>query len=186
VFAVAGLPLLGRYLFLSSAVLALFAAVAVFGWWGLDPAHRARGPWRIAGTALLAVVLAFFTVQADRLSLLRDTLDAQGRVHHDLRELADQPRARELLGRCRPAYVTTATLIPSLAYWTDSRPGQVRSARLEMPSRGGVFVAPANADAEALSRLDEREPGREVTGPPPGFRPVERNRSWVLYAGCPS
>ena len=68
VLAAAGLPILGRYLLLPAALLAVFCGAGAFGWLALPRAH----PWRPYWTAIGAVVLAAFVVfapsQADRIS----------------------------------------------------------------------------------------------------------------------
>ncbi|HEX4760842.1 MAG TPA: glycosyltransferase family 39 protein, partial [Thermoleophilaceae bacterium] len=46
VLALAGLSLLGRYLVLAGAMLAMFAALACLGWVELPPEHPARAAWR--------------------------------------------------------------------------------------------------------------------------------------------
>src|SRR4051812_28778665 len=53
VFAVARLPLLGRYLFVAAAMLAVFAGAGVFGWRELPPDHPGRRLWRPLGIAAL-------------------------------------------------------------------------------------------------------------------------------------
>jgi hypothetical protein len=187
VLAVGGLSLIGRYLFLAGAMLSLFAAVAVFGWMALDPDDPRRRPWMASGLALLLAMLAFAPAQADRLRDLRADIADRDRVAADLHELVGEPAAERALDRCGKLFVPNHRPVPNLAYWTGRRPADLRSAaREEGAGRSlppdGLFVAPANPEAAKLSILDPRD--RTVPGtPPPGYREVARNRSWVLYAG---
>lgn len=184
VFALAGLPLLGRYLFLAAIMLAVLTAVAVFGWTALDRADPWRARWRAAGLAGLAVLLVFAPVQAGRLDALRDDIAARDRIQADLHDLVRARRAEELLADCGPLFVPNHRPVPSLAYWTDRRPGEIISARLRRPSPDGVFLAPATRAVEKLSILDPRDPGPLTAAVPSSYRPVTGNRSWRLYAGC--
>jgi hypothetical protein len=184
VLAVAGLPLLGRYLFLAGAMLSLFAAVAVFGWTALGPERaRVRGPWRIGGLVVLAAILVFLPNQVDRLDTLHDDIAARQRVDSDLHKLVTSPEGRFALEFCGTLYVPNHRPVPQLAYWTGERPSEIVSATRRRPGPGGLFVAPANARVAKLSILDPRDrtaPARR----PRGYRELTRNRSWVLYAGC--
>jgi hypothetical protein len=183
ILGIAGLPLLGRYLFLAGAMLSVFAAVAVFGWAALQPGHRLRIPWRIGGLLVLAAILVFLPNQVDRLSTLRDDIAARERVQADLHELVRQPAAREALDRCGTLYVPNHRPVPELAYWTRRRPARIVSAQIVPPTRNGLFVAPATAKAEKLSVLDPRDRTAPAT-PPSGYRELARNRSWAMYGGC--
>ena len=183
VLAAAGLPLLGRYLFLAGAMLSLFAAAAVFGWTALPAGHAARRLWQIGGLVVLAAILVFVPNQVDRLTTLRDDIAARQRVDADLHTLIEGRAARRALRRCGTLYVPNHRTVPQLAYWTGRRPASIVSAKLERPSRRGLFVAPATAKAAKLSILDPRDlsaPARR----PAGYSEVARNRSWVLYGGC--
>jgi hypothetical protein len=183
VLAAAGLPLLGRYLFLAGAMLSLFAAVAVFGWSALPPESRLRTPWRVGGLVVLAAMLLFLPNQVDRLTTLRDDIAARQRVDADLHELVETDRGRAALERCGRLYVPNHRTVPQLAYWTGRRPGAIVSAKRRRPSSRGLFIAPATKRAAKLSILDKRDlsaPARR----PRGYREIARNRSWVLYGDC--
>jgi hypothetical protein len=181
VFAVAGLPLLGRYLFLSAAMLALFAALAAVGW----TATGQNGRWRRGGLALLALLAIFLVLdQSGRLSGLRDDIADRDRVADDLHDLVDTPEAGRAFERCGSIYVPNHRPVPNLAYWTDRRPSEIVSAQLERPSPDGIFIEPANEQVKELSILDKNDPKRLDAERPPAYRLVARNRSWRLYAGC--
>jgi hypothetical protein len=183
VLAVAGLPLLGRYLFLAGAMLSLFAAVAVFGWTAAFVGRRLRLPWRVGGLVVLAGILVFSPEQADRLSALRDDIAARQRVQADLNTLVRRPIVRAALAHCGTLYVPNHRPVPELAYWTGRRPARIVSAQLRAPGRRGLFVAPATPAVARLSILDPRDRTAPAARPR-GFQELARNRSWVLYAGC--
>ncbi len=191
--AIAGLPLLGRYLFLTAAMLALFAALAVFGWTALERERslRARRAWAVAGLGVLAALVAFSPSQVDRLATLRADIIARDRVGDDLQALSRHPfvpgRSRELrfaVARCEPVYLPNHRNVPNLRLWTGLRPDQVVSAQLKRPSRDGLFFAPATPRVATLSILDPNDPRRVEAAVPPSFRELDRNDSWVLYGGC--
>jgi hypothetical protein len=183
ILGIAGLPLLGRYLFLAGAMLSLFAAVAVFGWAGLPGEHPVRHPWLVVGLAVLAGILAFSPMQADRLITLRDDIARRERVQADLHELVRLPAARTALGRCGTLFVPNHRPVPELAYWTGRRPKQIVDAQRFRPTPGGLFIAPATPEVAKLSILDPRDRSAPATRPP-GYRVLARNRSWVMYGGC--
>jgi hypothetical protein len=178
VFAVAGLPLLGRYLFLAAAMLSLLAALACVGWLAVEPPVRER--WRVAGLGALAVVIVVFALQqVDRLADLRDDIAARDEVQADLRDLV---RSEGPLDRCGDVFVPNHRPVPAIAYWADRRPSEIHSAARVRPSRDGVFIAP-RPEVEQLSILDPRDPTRPATAVPAGYSLVTANRSWRLYAG---
>jgi hypothetical protein len=182
VFAVAGLPLLGRYLFLSAAMLALFAALAALGWTAIGQ----DGRWRRGGLALLALLAVFLVAdQSGRLNGLRDDIADRDRVVDDLHELIDTPAAKAAFERCGTIYVPNHRPVPNLAYWTDTRPADIVSAQLERPSADGLFIEPANEEVKELSILDKNDPKRLDARRPESYMLVSQNRSWRLYAGCP-
>lgn len=184
VFAVGGLPLLGRYLLLAAAMLSLLAAVAAVGWRALPEAHPARGRWRAGGLVVLVAIGVFFPVQAGRLWDLREDIADRDRVQAHLHDLVDTPAARAALASCGRIFVPNHRPVPELAYWTGRRPSEIVSAQLERPGKRDLFLAPATPEVERLSILDPRDPRRLDAAVPAGYRPVARNRSWVLHSGC--
>jgi hypothetical protein len=183
-FAAAGLPLLGRYLFVAAAMLTVLAALAVFGWRALPADHPRRRLALYGGGAVLLVFAVFVPLQVDRLAFLRTDIGRRAIVQADLRELVRQPRAARALRACAPAYAPTHRPLPMLAYWTGLAPDQVRSGGLERPPRHGVYVEPLDPERARLSTLDPRDPTPASPGPPAGYREVARNRSWRMLAGC--
>ena len=181
----AGLSLLGRYLFLPAAMIAIFFGFAALGW--IDAPAGAARRWWAAGAAVLLVAFVGSTIshQSDRLERLRDGIQLRGGIQDDLRDLTRDGVAEPLLERCSPVYVPNHRPVPILAWYLDRRPADFISAQLEPPRRG-LYVAPATDEVEEKFVLDPRDPKRfEVPRRPAGFRPVADNASWVLYErGC--
>jgi hypothetical protein len=181
VLAAAGLPVLGRYLLLPAALLAVFCGAGAFGWLGLDRGHPWRRRWAWIGAAVLVALAAFVPAQASRLSDLRGALGIQDGILADLEALADGPAFR---AGCSPVAVPNHRPVPHLALWTGLPPREIVSAQLERPRRG-LYVDPASARVERNFTLDRNDPRRLTAAVPPGFERVAANRSWVLYASCP-
>ncbi len=181
---IAGLSLLGRYLFLPAAMLAIFFGFAALGW--IDsPRDRARR-WWIAGATVLLIAFVGSTAshQTDRLDRLRDGIQLRGGIQDDLRELTRDATAEPLLERCGPVYVPNHRPVPILAWYLDREPGDFVSAQIERPVRG-LYVAPANRVVREKFVLDPRDPRRIELAVPAGFRRVTGNGSWSLYErGC--
>jgi hypothetical protein len=181
-FGVAGLPLIGRYLFLPAAMLAIFFGFATLGWLHADVGGGRRW-WAAGGAALLVALVAFTPANLSGLGDMRDGIQLRGQIEDDLRSLTDG-REGELMRRCSPVYVPNHRPVPILAYELDREPDEIVSAQLERPVRG-LFVSPATPVVEEKFVLDPNDPGRLDAEVPPGFSPVAANRSWVLYTrGC--
>jgi hypothetical protein len=176
--APADLPLLGRYLFLPAAMLAIFFGFGALGWIDWERGDLRRW-WAIGGTALLAVFVAFLPASVSGLDDLRDGVQLRGRIQDDLRDLSTGPQ-EGLLRRCSPVYVPNHRPVPVLAYYLDRPPDEIVSAQLERPRRG-VFVAPASSLVEEKFVLDPSDPKRFSAEVPADFRLVTANRSWKLY-----
>ena len=162
VLAAAGLPILGRYLLLPAAVLALFCGAAfTFGKW----------PAIVVGVALAV----FAWPQAQRIDRLHASIGIQREIRDDLHAISGEVP-------CPPVGVPNHRAVPLLALWLDERPSQIVSAQLEELDRGS-FLAPANARVERNFILDRNDPGDLRARPPASFAEVARNRSWVLSAG---
>jgi hypothetical protein len=178
---IAGLSLLGRYLLLPAAMLAVFFGFAALGW-----SHVRDAPWRgvwlgAAAVLLIAFVGSTSSHQSDRLDRLRDGIQLRGRMQDDLRALTEDRRVAALFESCKPVYVPNHRPVPILAWYLDRAPGRFISAQLERPRRG-LFVGPATPLVREKFVLDPRDPGRlAVPDRPGGFRRVAANRSWVLY-----
>ncbi len=185
----AGLSLLGRYLFLAGAVLALFTALACLGWLQLPADHPARAGWRAFGLVALAAIVIFFPVQqVHRLTSLRTDIRNRDRVQSDLRKLAQAGSAKPYLESCRAVFVPNHRPVPLIAYWADIRPQSIATREPGPLDLHGALVLPANAEVQKLSILDPNEPRPLRLAAPVDWRLVGRDRSWLLYAGpaCPA
>jgi hypothetical protein len=183
VLGFAGLPLIGRYLFLPATMLAIFFGFSALGWRERDRGDLRRW-WAIGGLGLLVAFAAFTPANVRGLDDLRDGVQLRGRIEDDLRSLTRGAVAGPLLERCSPIYVPNHRPVPILAYYLDRRPEEIVSAQLERPRRG-LLVAPANRIVEQKFVLDPRDPKRLDARVPPEFRHVTGNRSWTLYErGC--
>jgi hypothetical protein len=174
-FAIARLPLLGRYLFVAASMIAIFAGLGALGWTALPREHHGRRAWTVLGAIALAAIVLFFPLQqVDRLDALKDDIAARDRIQADLRELAERPDVKRALRACTRVYVPSHRLVPLLALWADARPSEIATAR----ASGGCVVFPANARVAELAVLDPNEPGASLgryNGPV-----AARNRSWLF------
>jgi hypothetical protein len=175
----AGLPLIGRYLFLPAAMLAIFFGYCVIGWRDGEPG-TGRRLWVIGGLALLAAFIAFTPANLRGLDGMRDGVELRGKFQNDLRSLATTSPTASLMKRCAPIYVPNHRPVPILAYYLDRRPEEIISAQLERPRRG-LFVDPATAQVESKFVLDPHDPRRLDATVPSDFHRAGGNRSWVLY-----
>jgi hypothetical protein len=191
VFGIAGLSLLGRYLFLASTMLALFAALAALGWTALPRKTRYRRRWAVIGGSMIVAFVALTPWQVDRLLDLRADIADRDHVAADLHGIAEQPAVRRAAQACAPIYVPNHRPVPDLALWLDVRPKEIAALPVD-PSPDGIYIGPATTESERLSVLDPRDPkplGARVpppgAGPPNWERELGRNRSWVAFsAGC--
>jgi hypothetical protein len=175
-FAIAGLPLLGRYLFVAASMLALLAGLGALGWTALPRDHPGRRAWTAVGTAVLLAIVAFFPLQqVDRLDALKADIAARDRIQADLRELVQRPNVKTALRACPRVLVPTHRLVPLIALWADVRPQRIVTSR---SFGGGCVVFPATAEVAKLAVLDPNEPGASL-GSYRGRVDV-RNRSWLF------
>ena len=176
-FGIARLPLLGRYLFVASTMLALFAGAGALGW--LDQARAARRLWRPLGLAALAAIVVFFPLQqVGRLNLLKTDIAQRDRIQADLHDLIQRPAVRAALRACNGVAVPSHRLVPLIALWADIRPRTVVTTRAA-GVRGRCAVWPANVTVAKLAVLDPNEPGASL-GRFAGTVSA-RNRSWVVH-----
>ena len=170
-FGLAGLSLLGRYLFLAGAMLALFTAVACLGWMELPVGAQGRSLWRVVGLVALAGLVVFFPAQqVHRLTALRTDIRNRDRVQSDLRKVAQTTAAKAVLRNCGPVFVPNHRPVPLLAYWADIRPQSIATRQPGAGDRGGALVLPANAEVQKLSILDPHEPIPLDLRAPAGYR----------------
>jgi hypothetical protein len=173
-FAIAHLPLLGRYLFVAAAMLAVFAGAGSFGWRGLPADHPGRRFWRPVGIAALAAIVLFFPLQqVGRLDALKTDIAARDRIQADLEDLVARPQVRQALQSCPRVYVQSHRLVPLISLWADIRPRRIVSAR-----SGRCAVWAANQAVAKLAVLDPNEPG--ASSDVYRGRAAARNRSWIF------
>ncbi len=144
VLAGAGLPILGRYLLLPAALLAVFCGAGAFGWLRYD--GRWRTAWAVIGAAVLAAFVAFAPGQIDRIRDLRASMHTQAGILSDLHAITDDVT-------CRPVTVPNHRPVPHVALWTGIPPGEIVSAQLERPTRG-AYIDPASE--RVLAQLHAR------------------------------
>ena len=166
VLAAAGLPILGRYLLLPAALLAVFCGAGALGWLQLPREHAWRRRWAVIGGVVLAAFVAFTPAQADRIADLRASMGTQEEILADLHDLTDD-------FTCEPVAVPNHRPVPHIALWTGIPPGQIVSAQLEQPT-SGLYVDPASERVLRNFTLDPRDPKRLTADVPAGFEEVAR------------
>jgi hypothetical protein len=177
----AGLAVIPRYTMLAAAILAVFAAAALLGWRLLAPEHPWRRRWQAVGAVLVVVFLAWIPNQADLLDSVYTDLDDQARVEDDLQALMDEGAFEPV---CLPISAPNHRAVPRLAFGLELRPTDVVSLAEERQPRRGYFLEPADEFAIEHFLLDPNDPARLDVTVPPGFEPVARNGSWVVYRRC--
>ena len=182
VLAAAGLPILGRYLLLPAAILAIFCGAGAFGWASLPRGDRRRRPWAWFGVATLVLLVVFTPAQVDRVRALRHALARQDGIQSDLAALVHVPPGA-IRASCAPVTVPNHRPVPLLALQLDVRPRLVVSAQEQRPSRG-TWVEPADAAVAHDYILDPRDLDKRIAPPPPGFRPAGSDASWRVFARC--
>lgn len=180
--AIAGLPIVGRYLLLPAVIGAIFCGAGVFGWRELPEGDKRRQPWAWFAVLTILLLVVFTPVQVSRISNLRYALKRQEQIQGDLRALVRQPPA--LVNRsCTPISVPNHRPVPLLALWLNVPADQIFSAA-DRPQRSGQFIATASAQVASDYILDPRDKNRIVVQPPTSFKQVGGNSSWRVYQRC--
>jgi hypothetical protein len=170
--ACAGLAVIARYTMLTSAILCVFAALALLGWRLLDRDDPWRRRWQLLAVALVALFVLQASQLREYLATETDDVEIQKTVQDDLYELAE---GRRFDPGCGPIAVSSDRAIPRLASRLDLPPSAIVLTPPEPQPGSGYFLRPASAGA----RL------HYGTAPaPPGFREVASNDSWRLYERC--
>ena len=182
VLAAAGLPILGRYLLLPAAILAIFCGAGAFGWLELPREHPRRRAWAWFGAATLALLIAFAPSQADRLGGPARRARAPGRDPGRPRRprapsAGRDPRLVRAGHGAQPPPRSAARAVAGHA------PRDIVAAQVRVPARG-TFVAPATASVADDYVLDPRDRDRRIPAPPAGFEPVAANASWRVLTRC--
>ena len=180
VVALAGLPVITRYLLLEAALLCVLCGAAVGGWPAVERGPRRWG-WLAAAAVVVLLFAAFGPSQYDRVADLRASLVAQKRIQDDLHDLA---RDGAFPLDCQPITVPNSRPVPLLSLWLDRDPTGLRTAgEGRQPSRG-VLLLPARPSIARQFALDDRDPGTGRLRRLAGFQLQRRNRSWRVYANC--
>jgi hypothetical protein len=181
--AIAGLAVLPRYLLPAAAILSIFCAAGALGWVDLRRADHWRRTWALVGAGLIALMLAFVPGQVDRISDLRESLEAQDELGDDLRDLAD---SGAFVGGCGPVTVPDERAIPFLALWLDMDPSDIRvfgetATAVDAP---GYLLTARSQNAKELFTLDPASPARAEPPTTNEARPAGSNESWNVYETC--
>jgi hypothetical protein len=182
ILACAGLAIIPRYTMLAASVLAIFAALGLLGWRLLPRDHPWRRAWQAFAALVALMTLAWAPNQYDLLDRVDTDLTNQARIEGDLHDLAESGAFEPL---CGPVSVPNHRAVPRLAFDLDVRPSRIVSFSEQRQPRRGYFLDPASPFVVHNFVLDPNDPARLETPVPPGFRPVARNESWVLYRRCP-
>ena len=182
VLACAGLAILPRYTMLAAAVLAIFAAAGLLGWRLLDRDHPWRRAWQVFAGVVALMLVVWGPNQYDLLHQVNVDLTNQGLIEGDLHDLAESGAFEQPI--CGPISVPNHRAVPRLAFDLKVRPSQIVSSSEQRQPRRGYFLDPASPFVVHNFILDPNDPSRLNTPVPPGFRPVARNESWVLYRRC--
>jgi hypothetical protein len=179
--ACAGLAIIARYTMLAGAVLAVFVALGLLGWRGLERGHPWRTPWQAFAVVVSLMFIAWAPNQYDLLSQVDTDLTNQGEIESDLGDLTDSGAFEPL---CLPISVPNHRAVPRLAFDLEVRPSRIVSSSEQRQPRRGYFLDPASPFVIHNFILDPNDPSRFSSTVPRGFSRVARNESWVLYRRC--
>jgi hypothetical protein len=170
--ACAGLAVIARYTMLASAILCVFAALALLGWRLLDRGDPWRRRWQLVAALLALLALVGAPRLHEFVETGTDDVELQSQVQDDLYELVE---GRRFDPACGPIAVASDRAIPRLASRLDLPPSTIVLTPPSPQPRRGYFFRPASAGA----RLHYG-----TVPAPPRFREVARNESWRLYERC--
>lgn len=180
--AVAGLSLISRYLLVGGAMLAFFAAVAVFAWWRPPAAHGSPLPRRAVAVAAGVLLLLALPSSFRGLRSFHDHMAAKGQVQHELEKLLGSPRAQVALKSCRRIFVPTGRYVPIVVHVADRSEAAIESTRSSKPTSSDAFVSVrGDARSDVGSDAPDFVEGRVAV--PNGARLVAANRLYAVHAG---
>jgi hypothetical protein len=177
ILAAGGLPIRTRYLLLVACILAVFAGAGLFGWQGLRPGPR-RTWWARFSVLVLAVVVVFVPLQAQRIGSLRDALRIQDGIQQDLGDVVAR-------ARCGPLVLPNRRPVPLVALWRDAQPGSIAVAQDGFPM-SGTYAFPRTPKVAHDYILDPSDLDRSVPAPPAGWVEGPGSASWRTAARCPA
>ena len=163
---IAGTPFNDRYLMATMALLCVAAAAPI--------TLLARGdPWRLAGAATVAILVAGALFQAPRFLDRRDEV-----VDRDTRRTAAHDALRPGIP-CRPLVLPNNRFISVTASWLDVLITDVRDGRDGIPP--GSYLWGTDAAIKNLLVIEGRAGG---VAPAPHAPVVRRSDGWTLMADC--
>jgi hypothetical protein len=188
VLGAAGLAIIARYTMLAGAILSIFFALALLGWRFVEPGNPWRRRWQIFAAIVLAMVLVWLPNQWNLDRQVHTDLTNQGKIENDLTDLVNQGAFSP---ECGPIAVPNHRAVPRLAFGLDVKPTDIVSAseavsgeEKEKLAEAGYWVQPASEFVIHNYILDPNDTTNFEIEPPPGFREVARNDSWIIYRSC--
>jgi len=165
----AGLPLITRYFFLGGVMLALFFAVALVGWTGLERGNRWR-PWWMAGAAALALVLVATTkYETESVQGRLREASRRGVVQEDLERLMNRAEFKTAIAGCKPLYSRVYRSRPQMLWLRRDQPAIDIVANQRVAPTSGLL----------LRYVYERSPA-----PATGFHNLAASTFWSLSGTC--
>jgi hypothetical protein len=174
--AVAGLPILGRYLLVPACLLMVWAAAGLAGWLQLSPDDRLRRPWQLAALAAAVAMIAFAPSQLARLTKLHRVLGAQAAIAADLHGLADSGA----LSHCATVVAPNHRPVPALALWLNRSAESINGG---LTAARGSFVVAGDDRVRRLFALDRRDPAGGAD-PPSDALVRATTRYWRILERC--
>ncbi|MGI8921756.1 MAG: hypothetical protein ACR2HD_08835 [Solirubrobacteraceae bacterium] len=179
-----GLPVIARYAFVPSLMVAFFCAYAVFGWLsvadGESVAPALRLVWMV-GAPLLLVALVATNVRyyTKRLPTLRSQSAQIATNDGHLNQLLGEPGVRTLIATCGAPQVRDFRTKPLVAYLLGGHARDyVQLLRVGSPPGPGVYL-------EERPQAGLFTPRGEAPVPA-SFHTIRRVPHFTLYADCPA
>jgi hypothetical protein len=190
--AAAGLAIIARYTMLAGAILSIFFALALLGWRFIDRGNPWRLRWQVFAGIVLLMVLIWLPNQWNLDKQVHTDMVNQGKIENDLSDLVDEGAFSP---ECGPIAVPNHRAVPRLAFGLDVRPTDIVSASEavsgeekekleEIERQGGYWVQPASEFVIHNYILDPNDTTNFEIEPPPGFKQVAGNESWLIYSNC--
>ena len=186
--AAAGLAIIARYTMLAGAILSIFFALALLGWRFLDRENKWRLWWQVFAGIVLLMVIVWLPNQWDLDRQVHTDLTNQGRIENDLTDLVNEGAFSP---ECGPIAVPNHRAVPRLAFGLDVRPTDIVSAseavspeEKKKKAEAGYWVQPASEFVIHNYILDPNDTTNFEIEPPPGFKKVAGNESWLIYSRC--
>ena len=150
-------------------MLALFFAVALVGWTGLERGNRWR-PWWIAGAAVLALVMvATSKYETDSVQGRLREASRRGVVQDDLERLMNRTEFSAAIAGCKPLYSRVYRSRPQMLWLRRDQPAIDIVADQRVAPTSGLL----------LRYVYERAPA-----PATGFHNIAASTFWSLSGTC--